>query len=120
MPLQAGYHYIELGTLVFTRNPTTDRDPRAEKPIARVKTLTTTVTQHWPITDKDKEIYLEWANLDKTTLDTLKTMYVTDNQYVFKDVYGASHNVVISNLEWNRKTMLDVQGFSVILQLAIV
>ena len=120
MPLESGYFYIKLDDITFTRNPTIYRRPRAEKPIARSRNLTCTVTQVWEIKSTDRDIRLEWANLDKATLDLLIPKYESKNSYNFVDIYGTSYNVVISNLEWNRKRFLDSQGFTVILEMVLV
>ena len=120
MALEAGYQYQVLDDITFTRNPTMYRRPRGEKPIARSRNLTATICQHWAIQDSDREIYIEWINLSKATLDLLIAKYVTNNSYSFTDVYGDSYTVVISNLDWHRRLMLDSMGFKVVMTLFCV
>ena len=120
MALEAGMHYIEIGTIVFTRNPTVCKSPRADKPMARSRNLTATITQSWDIEDSDQDVHIEWANLDKTQLDLLKVYYKAKESVTYKDVYGVSYTVEVSNLDATRRRFIDEQGFRVVLDMVLV
>ncbi len=119
MALELGYSYIILDDINFTINPSIYRKPRGAKPIARSLNLTATITQHWAIEASDKDIHIEWNNLDKTQLDLLIAKYDAASTYLFTDIYSNSYTVVISNLDWNRRRFLDSQGFRVILDMVV-
>lgn len=119
MGLESGYQYIVLDDINFTTNPSIYRRPRGAKPISRSLNLTATITQSWDIEASDKDIHIEWNNLDKTQLDLLIPKYESKDSYVFTDIYGDSYNVIVSNLDWSRRLFLDSQGFRVVLDMVI-
>lgn len=120
MGLEAGYSYISIDGYSLGINPTEYKDPRADKMAIPIKTLTKTVTQHWPIDSTDKTVWMKWSCLGKTQLDTLITKYNADyTSYVYIDFYGTSYNVVITNLIWSRVGMLDSEGFEVEMELQV-
>ena len=120
MSLESGYFYQKIGDVQFTRNPTIYRRPRAAKPISRSRNLTATVTQHWAIQSSDKDIHIEFNNLDKATLDLLIPMYESALSYTFIDIYNDTYTIVISNLDWTRRRFLDSMGFRIILDMVLV
>lgn len=122
MPLESGYSYISLHTWTATINPVVYRGFRAEKPIIRTTTITGTITQHWQIKPTDKIAYMEWrGNLPKDDVDDLIALFEADYEYyVFTDIYGSTHNVVISKLDYDRRTTLDSDGFSLTMELVKV
>ncbi|RLE64483.1 MAG: hypothetical protein DRJ38_05415 [Thermoprotei archaeon] len=121
MSLDAGYSYIVIDGYTLTVNPIVYKDPRADKKAVPVVTLTETITQHWTIKQSDKVISMSWKNLPKADLDILIAKYEADySSYTFVDIYGESWTVVITDLNWDRRTTIDGDGFSVSMTLSVV
>lgn len=113
MPLDAGYSLVTLSTFTATVNPTEYVGFHADKKSIDITTLTATVTQHWQIRSSDKTAWMIWRNISKTEVDALVALYEASyTSYVFTDIYGTSHNVVIANMPPpRRRDSVDVHGF---------
>jgi len=121
MALESGYQYIQIDGYTLSTNPTRYKNPRAIKKVVTVPTLTNTITQHWNILTADKVITMEWNNLPKADLDVLISKYEADyTSYTFVDIYGTSWTVVIADLDWDRITTLDIDGFRVSMTLQVI
>ncbi len=121
MPLESGYSHIIIDGYTLTVNPIIYKDPRADKKVVPVVTLSETVTQHWQVKQSDKVIFMSWRNLPKADLDILITKYEDDySSYSFTDIYGVDWTVIIANLNWDRITTLDEDGFNVSMSLSVV
>jgi hypothetical protein len=116
--MEPGYYYIVIDGFQPTINPDFTTDFLSPKKVAVIGTVTKTITQHWPVHDTDKSLTMRWSCLDVSDKDSLLEKYEGDyTSYVFLDVYGDSHNVVITDFTAERIGELDEYGFQVTMTL---
>jgi len=114
MPLDSGYYYLQLDSLVFPTNPTSREPFKANKLVSSITTLTKTIRQSWNIDATDKYATYYWANMDATTKASLVTLYEASyTTYTFIDEYNTTHSVVVSDLTVVPRGTVDSYGFEV-------